>query len=60
MELRKAYIMTERDLIEKQTDEAIRKLQIIPWVQSPDYEEKYEAIMQKYRLRVEELRVLSL
>lgn len=60
MKLREAFVETESYLVEKHTREAIARIMIIPGVQSPDYEEKYEAIMQRYRLRVEELRKLSL
>ena len=60
MRLREAYIETESSLLEKRTEEAIRKIQISPGIQSPEYEEKYEAIMQEYRLRVEAIRILKL
>lgn len=53
MLLRQVYIETERDLLEKRTAEAIRKIQISPGIQSPEYQDKYESIMQNYRLRVE-------
>ena len=60
MKLREAYIETETERIECQTKEAIRKLQIIPGVESPEYESKYEAIMDNYRLRLAAIESLKI
>lgn len=57
--LREVYIRTERDIIEQETAKKIERLQIKLWVQHPEYEEKYEAIMQDYELRVQALISLS-
>lgn len=51
MKLREAYIETESERLERETREAIAKIMINPWVQSPEYEPKYLTIMDNYRLR---------
>lgn len=57
--LRQVYIETERDRIERETKHRIERLQIKIGVQNLEYEERYEAIMQDYRLRVQALMSLS-
>lgn len=59
MQLREAFVQTESEILERRTKKAIDRIMIDPGVQSPDYEEKYESIMQSYRLRAEELRLLK-
>jgi hypothetical protein len=59
MLLREVYIRTERDIIEKETKNRIERLQIKLRVDHPEYEERYESIMQDYELRVQALMSLS-
>jgi len=59
MLLREVYIQTERDIIEKETKNRIERLQIKLRVDHPEYEERYESIMQDYELRVQALMSLS-
>lgn len=59
MRLREAFIDTESAILERSTKKAIDRIMIDPGIQSPDYEGKYKAIMQSYRLRAEELRLLK-
>lgn len=59
MRLREVYVDTESAILERNTKKAIDRIMIDPGVQRPDYEEKYEAIMQSYRLRAEEVRLLK-
>lgn len=58
MELRQKYCACERERLEQETKNKIARIMIVPGIDSPRYEETYEAIMQEYRLRVENLRVL--
>ena len=55
MMLRQVYIDTEKNRIEKDTKARIDKLMINPGQESPEYEERYESIMQDYRLRMQAL-----
>jgi len=57
--LRHVYIETEMDRIEKETKYRIERLQIKLRVDHPEYEEKYESIIQDYELRVQSLMSLS-
>lgn len=51
MLLREAYIESESDRLERTTREAIDRIMINPGVASPEYEAKYNAIMDNYRIR---------
>lgn len=59
MQLREAFVDTESSILERITKKAIDRIMIDLGIQSPDYEKKYEGIMQSYRLRAEELRLLK-
>jgi len=51
MKLREAYVNTELEILERETKKAIDRIMITLGVQSPEYEPRYLAIMDNYRLR---------
>ena len=55
MELLKAFQESEIDRVEKETKRKIERLQIKLWVQHPEYEERYNSIMQDYELEVQRI-----
>lgn len=59
MKLREAYVNIELEILERETKKAIDRIMIDPGVQSPEYEPKYLAIMDNYRLRWQALQSLK-
>lgn len=59
MILREKYIESETDRLERTTREAIDRIMLNPGVASPEYEAKYNAIMDNYRLRWNDIQSLK-
>lgn len=59
MLLREAYIETESMALERQTKEAIDRIMVNPGITSPDYEDKFNTIMDNYRLRWQAIQSLN-
>jgi hypothetical protein len=59
MKLREIYVESELQILERETKEAIDRIMMNPGVKSPEYEPKYLAIMDNYRLRWQVLQSLK-